>query len=63
LIVGMAAVIQPIAVAWREVAGVLSFGVIAVALTLPNRRGFIPRFRGARLLALYAVYLIALLRR
>ncbi|MBM4297395.1 MAG: sodium:calcium antiporter [Deltaproteobacteria bacterium] len=63
LIVGLAAVIQPITVAWREVAGVLSFGVIAVALTLPNRSGFIHRLRGALLLALYAVYLIALLRR
>jgi cation:H+ antiporter len=63
LIIGVAAVIHPITVPWREVAGVLSFGVIAVALTLPNRSGFIQRFRGALLLALYAVYLFVVLWR
>lgn len=63
LIVGVAAVIYPIAVGWREVAGVLGFGVIAVALTLPNRRGLIHRSRGAILLALYAAYLITVLKR
>ena len=63
LIVGVAAIIHPIAVGWREVAGVLIFGMLAVALTFPNGRGFIERRRGPLLLTLYAAYLITVLQR
>jgi cation:H+ antiporter len=63
LIVGVAAIIHPIAVGWREVAGVLIFGILAVALTLPNGRGFIERRRCPLLLMLYAAYLITVLQR
>jgi cation:H+ antiporter len=63
LIVGVAAIIHPIAAGWREVAGVLIFGMLAVALTFPNRRGFIERRRGPLLLTLYAAYLITVFQR
>lgn len=63
LIVGVAAIIHPIAVGWRAVAGVLIFGRLAVALTFPNGRGFIERRRGPLLLTLYAAYLITVLQR
>lgn len=63
LIVGVAAIIHPIIVSWREVAGVLAFGILAVAFTFPNGRGFIERRRGPFLLTLYAAYLITVLQR
>ncbi|MGZ9143867.1 MAG: sodium:calcium antiporter, partial [Candidatus Binatia bacterium] len=63
LIVGVAAIIHPIAVGWRDVAGVLIFGMLAVALTFPNGRGFIERRRGLLMLALYAAFLITVLQR
>lgn len=63
LIVGVAAIIHPIAVGWRDVAGVLIFGMLAVALTFPNGRGFIERRRGPLMLALYAAFLITILQR
>ncbi|MGZ8487599.1 MAG: sodium:calcium antiporter [Candidatus Binatia bacterium] len=62
LIVGVAAIIHPIAVGWRDVAGVLIFGMLAVALTFPNGRGFIERRRGLLMLALYAAFLVAVLQ-
>ena len=61
LIIGVAAIISPISVDWREVAGVLTFGILTVALTFPNSRGLIERRRGALLLTLYAAYLISIL--
>ena len=63
LIIGVAAIICPITVGWREVAGVLIVGLVAVALTFPNGRGFIERRRGALLLMLYAAYLVTILQR
>lgn len=63
LIIGVAAIISPISVDWREVAGVLTFGILTVALTFPNSRGLIERRRGALLLTLYAAYLISILQR
>jgi cation:H+ antiporter len=63
LIIGIAAIICPITVGWREVTGVLIFGMVAVALTFPNGRGFIDRRRGALLLMLYAAYLVTILQR
>lgn len=56
-IVAVAAVIHPIAVAWREVAIVLVFGFVALVCTYPARTGFIERRRGVLLLVLYAAYL------
>jgi len=63
LIIGVAAIISPISVDWREVAGVLTFGILTVALTFPNSRGLIERRRGALLLTLYVAYLISILQR
>lgn len=56
-IVAVAAVIHPIAVDWRPVAGTLAFGLLAVVIVYPPRHGFLERRRGAVLLLLYAVYL------
>lgn len=62
-IVAVAAIIHPITVAWREVAITLVFGIVALALTYPTRKGFIERRRGILLLALYAIYLATILQR
>lgn len=59
LIIGVAAVICPIAVAWREVAVALLFGLV-VAVTYPGSSGFIERGRGVLLLVLYVAYLAAI---
>ena len=56
-IVGVAATIHPITVAWREIAVALIFGLVALAFVYPTGKGFIERRRGMLLLALYAVYL------
>ena len=63
LIVAVAAVIYPISVSWREVAVTLGFGIVAVVVTLPTRRGFIERRRGALLLVIYVFYLATILQR
>jgi cation:H+ antiporter len=63
LIVAVAAIICPITVAWREVAITLLFGLVALLVTYPTRKGFIERRRGVLLLALYAVYLGTILQR
>ena len=63
LIVGVAALISPIAVAWREVAVALVLGLVTVACTFPSGRGFIERRRGVLLLVLYAVYLVVIIQR
>lgn len=60
LIIGVAAAICPITVAWREVAVALLFGVVAVAVTYPGGSGFIERGRGVLLLVLYVAYLAAI---
>lgn len=61
LVVGVAAIIHPIDVAWSTVAAGLFFGVLTVMLALP-RGGVIGRRSGVTLLAFYAIYLIVLLR-
>lgn len=61
-IIAVAAVIHPIAVAWREVAVALVFGLLAVVCSYPPRSGFIERRRGVLLLSLYASYLAAILQ-
>jgi cation:H+ antiporter len=58
-IVGVAAVIFPISVDWRELAAALVFGFLAVVLTFPTRGGLIERRRGVLLLMLYGMYLSA----
>ena len=61
LVVAVAAVIHPIAVAWREVAITLVFGVVTLVVAYPSRTGFIERRRGLLLLVLYAAYLATIL--
>ena len=61
-IIGVAAVIHPITVAWREVAIALAFGFVALVFAYPTRRGFIERRRGILLLVLYAAYLATILQ-
>lgn len=61
-IVGIVAVISPIAVDRREVVAALAFGLGTVALTWPPRNGFIHRRRGFLLLMLYVMYVITVLR-
>lgn len=60
-IVGIAAVIFPIRVESRAVATSLILGLATTALTFPPSGGFIDRRRGAMLLALYAIYVVALI--
>lgn len=61
-IIGIAAVIHPITVAWREVVTALLFGVMALVFIYPTRQGFIERRRGALLLVLYVAYLATILQ-
>lgn len=62
-IVAVAAMISPIAVSWRTVAVALVFGLVVLVFSYPTRQGLIERRRGVMLLALYAVYLAAILQR
>lgn len=62
-IIGVAALIHPIAVEWRDVTIALVFGVLAVVCTFPRRGGVIERRRGLLLLVLYGVYLGVILQR
>lgn len=59
-IVGVAAVITPIAVPLRSAAPALVLGLASVALTYPGRSGQIDRWRGGMLIGLYGVYLLAI---
>ena len=61
-IIGVAAVIHPITVAWREVAIALAFGFVALVFAYPARNGFIERRRGVLLLALYVAYLATIMQ-
>jgi cation:H+ antiporter len=63
LIVGVAATISPITLTWSEVAVTLGFGLLALVLAYPTRKGFIERRRGMLLLLLYAIYLTSILQR
>jgi cation:H+ antiporter len=58
-IVGVAAVICPIRVEIRPVATALILGLATTALTFPPNGGFIERRRGVMLVALYAIYVVA----
>jgi cation:H+ antiporter len=61
-IVGLAASIAPIRVGFAEAGPALVLGLAAVALTYPPASGVINHRRGWMLLALYAVYLTAVLQ-
>jgi cation:H+ antiporter len=60
-IVPTAAVIHPITISRLELAEVLGFGIVAMALTYPATNGYIGRVRGVLLLALYVFYTAAIL--
>lgn len=61
-IVALAATIHPIVVDWRAVFVALTFGLVALACSYPNRNGFIERRRGFLLLTLYIIYLTTVLQ-
>jgi cation:H+ antiporter len=61
-IVGVAAMIHPIPVQLTAVAIGLGFGFALVLAAFPPKSGVIGRWRGALLLGMYAVYLVAILR-
>lgn len=61
-IVAVAATIHPIVVDWRAVSVALTFGVVALACSYPQRNGFIERRRGFLLLTVYAVYVTTVLQ-
>lgn len=61
-VIGIAAVIFPIVVDWRDVAVVLMAGLLAVSFIYPARNGSIGRWRGVLLLVLYGMYLIAVIQ-
>lgn len=62
LIIGVAGFITPISISWDEIFITLTLGTLAVALTWPRADGFIERSRGFFLLALYMVYIVALVQ-
>jgi cation:H+ antiporter len=61
-IVAVAALIHPIVFDPASVRVVLTFGLVAVLLTLPGKSGAIGRWRGVLLLLAYVAYLVALAR-
>ncbi|KAF0150359.1 MAG: K+-dependent Na+/Ca+ exchanger-like protein [Ignavibacteria bacterium] len=61
-IIAIAAIINPITIAMREVAVALVFGLIALVFTYPARNGYIERRRGVLLLVLYVVYLVTIIQ-
>jgi cation:H+ antiporter len=63
VVAAIAALIQPYAVDFREVLPCLVVGVAAVLLIFPPRSGFLRRWHGFSLLALYAVFVVLTLNR
>jgi cation:H+ antiporter len=61
-IVGVAAVINPIPVTWREVTVGLVFGLLTTLIVYPFGGNLIERRRGVALVSLYAVYLAVLVQ-
>jgi cation:H+ antiporter len=61
-IVAVAATIHPIVVDWRAVFVALTFGLVALACSYPQRNGFIERRRGFFLLAIYVIYVTTVLQ-
>ncbi len=62
MIVAVASIITPIAADWREIAITLSVGVLAVALVYPTGTGYLDRRRGTMLIALYSIFVVAILQ-
>lgn len=62
-VVAIAAIINPIPIAWDEVSTGLFFGLITSIFIFPLKTGHLERWRGALLLALYAAYIGALVQR
>lgn len=60
-IVGTVAAIHPIRTSFQEIAAALIFGGVSLLLTIPLRKGTVGPWRGILLLALYALYLTAML--
>lgn len=61
-IVAVAAIINPITVAWQEVVVVSVLGFVALAISYPGPSGIVGRRRGIVLLLLYIVYLVAIIQ-
>jgi len=61
-IVSIASLIAPIEVRVETVMVGLFFGLLTVALAIPNRKGIVVRNRGFLLLGVYGVYIMMLLR-
>lgn len=61
-IVGLSATICPIQFDMHHVRWALVFGVLSPLLTWPRADGFIPRWRGGVLLALYAAFVVLTLQ-
>lgn len=61
-IVGIASLIAPIPVTWQEVSVGLVIGFLTTLCTFPLRGNLVERRRGILLLALYAVYIAALVQ-
>jgi cation:H+ antiporter len=62
LIIGVAGVIVPIDISWDEIFITLVLGALAITVTWPGRDGTIDRMRGFFLVALYIVYIVALVQ-
>ena len=62
-IVGLAAVICPIRVERGPVGIALAFGLVTTLIPFPGRSGLIGRGRGVVLLAIYATYVVLLLKK
>ncbi len=61
-VIGVAAVICPISLVRQDVMTALAFGIVAVAMTLPSRKGYLQRWRGVVLLALYCGFVVSSIR-
>lgn len=55
-VVAIAAIIKPIPINWEAVSIGLAFGLITSIFLFPLKAGLIGKWRGALLLALYAIY-------
>jgi cation:H+ antiporter len=61
-IVAVAVLIHPIVFDAQSVRVALTFGLVAVMLTLPGKAGYIGRWRGVLLLLLYVAYVVVAVR-
>ncbi len=61
LIVGVAAIIQPIGIVGAELTAAIVAGIVTLLIVIPRRSGRLHPVRGAFLLTVYAAYVIVLL--